>query len=109
MKHEGRLPSTYKEKQEFKTFVLQGRRIENEQNYHEASTEVKNAYLLPEVPEWVEELLQSEKCTEQEASPFWLCVLALKQFVDKHKVLPLSGSLPDMSSDTLSYQTIQKL
>eukprot|EP00339_Tiarina_fusa_P013613 CAMPEP_0117006030 /NCGR_PEP_ID=MMETSP0472-20121206/6410_1 /TAXON_ID=693140 ORGANISM="Tiarina fusus, Strain LIS" /NCGR_SAMPLE_ID=MMETSP0472 /ASSEMBLY_ACC=CAM_ASM_000603 /LENGTH=422 /DNA_ID=CAMNT_0004707391 /DNA_START=149 /DNA_END=1417 /DNA_ORIENTATION=+ len=107
--HDGKVPQTYKEKQEFKNLVVEGRRSDEEGNYAEAITEVKNAWLLPEIPEWIEELISSEKCTNQNATTFWLCILALKQFIDDHKALPLSGSLPDMSSDTVSYQTIQSL
>lgn len=89
--------------------IIQQRRSDDEANFSEAFAEAKNAWLTPEIPEWIQELFDSEKCTQQNANEFWLCVLALKQFVDENKKLPLSGTLPDMSSATETYQKIQSL
>lgn len=40
---------------------------------------------------------------------FWICVVAVKSFVEMYDRLPVSGSLPDMTADTLSYIVLQKL
>jgi len=107
--HDGRGPQNYKEKEAFKAAVMAKRWSDEEANFGEAATEAKNAWIEPEIPESVQALFQSTKCTQENASEFWVCVLALRQFAEKHKCLPLSGSLPDMNSDTQSYQAIQSL
>ena len=40
---------------------------------------------------------------------FDVLLLALKRFVDKHKLPPLNGSIPDMTSSTQSYIQLQGL
>ena len=88
---------------------MKGRRSDSEANFYEGFKEAKNAWLKPELPETVRKLFESDKCNQENSSEFWLCVSALKQFYNEHKVLPVSGVLPDMSADTISYQAIQSL
>lgn len=40
---------------------------------------------------------------------FWMCVTAVKVFVEKCGRLPVSGALPDMAADTESYVALQQL
>ena len=89
--------------------VMSKRRSDEEANFEEACSEAKNAWIDPTIPDTVQALFQSPACTQENASDFWVCVLALRQFAEKHKCLPLSGTLPDMNSDTQSYQAIQSL
>lgn len=42
-------------------------------------------------------------------SPFWIYVYTVKNFYKEHGYLPLSGSLPDMTSDTNTYTTLVNL
>lgn len=44
--------------------------------------------------------------TEKTATSFWVLAAALKEFVDQHGVLPLSGQLPDMTSDSERYHQL---
>ncbi|KAG7730097.1 hypothetical protein KL933_001177 [Ogataea haglerorum] len=53
--------------------------------------------------------LMQEKVDLATASPFWVLVEALRQFYEKHGVLPLSGSLPDMASNTEEYLKLQSI
>ena len=85
------------------------RRSDEEANFPEAFAEAKNAWVPTDIPETVQKLFQSSKCTQENANDFWVCILALRHFAERHKCLPLSGSLPDMNSDTQSYQAIQRL
>lgn len=43
------------------------------------------------------------------ATAFWVYVAALKRFYSTYEYLPLSGSLPDMTSDTKSYTHLVQL
>lgn len=53
------------------------------------------------IPRVVMEILNDRKCFDVEnTQPFWLLCYGLRRFVDKHGVLPLTGTLPDMASDT---------
>lgn len=88
---------------------MKGRRSDIEGNYDEGFKEAKNAWLKPELSDTIRNLFESDKCNQENSSEFWLCVSALKQFYDEYKVLPVSGVLPDMSADTISYQAIQSL
>lgn len=109
--HEGKLPQNFKEKDAFKGFVLSLRRVDTEANFAEASKECKYTYLGSIVPDRIRSLFEREQCNQLSCSsdPFWICVNALKQFVEKFSHLPLRGSLADMESDTQSYQALQAL
>lgn len=46
---------------------------------------------------------------QEQLSSFWIYVSAIKLFYTQHGYLPLSGSLPDMVSDTNTYTTLVNL
>ncbi|RDD43316.1 NEDD8-activating enzyme E1 regulatory subunit [Trichoplax sp. H2] len=115
--HDGALPKTYKEKDQFKQMIANGimqdseGRPEEEDNFQEA---IKNALitLVPtKIPSSVEALLKDEKCLNMspDSSNFWILVRALKEFVDKTGTLPVRGSIPDMTADSTRYINLQRI
>jgi hypothetical protein len=68
-------------------------------------------YAPKQVPSEIHALFKDEKASADSTCDevFWILVRALKAFVDKYGFLPLSGSLPDMHSDTKSYVELQTL
>ncbi len=44
-----------------------------------------------------------------EERTFWLNVAAIRAFYEREGVLPLSGALPDMTADTKSYVSLQRI
>lgn len=45
----------------------------------------------------------------QDRARWWACAAAIAKFYEKEKVLPLSGRIPDMTADTISYIALQEL
>jgi NEDD8-activating enzyme E1 regulatory subunit len=115
--HDGKHPSTFKEKTEFRDHVRSGARTQNpeggEENYDEACAAVLKSIALPPVGSGCKEMMKMESCTNLTTSSadFWIIASAIKTFYDTHDVLPLPGSLPDMkatSADYIKMQTIYK-
>lgn len=73
------------------------------------------AYLLmrnsAEIPPSVADILADRKTThlDESSSLFWILCNALKCFYDTFHVLPLSGVLPDMESDTADYIRLRNI
>eukprot|EP00189_Rhodosorus_marinus_P003305 CAMPEP_0113968798 /NCGR_PEP_ID=MMETSP0011_2-20120614/9781_1 /TAXON_ID=101924 /ORGANISM="Rhodosorus marinus" /LENGTH=528 /DNA_ID=CAMNT_0000982023 /DNA_START=178 /DNA_END=1764 /DNA_ORIENTATION=- /assembly_acc=CAM_ASM_000156 len=91
------------------------RRPHEEENFDEA---LRKAYLVMFSPE--RNVLSSEafdgRKGEDGKGPssslnrsFWLFVASLKKFVEEEGRLPVSGKLPDMTSDTESYVGLQRI
>lgn len=80
----------------------------DEQNFDEANSEL-NTYLVQSVPETVSAVLEDPKAKvlSSESLDFWVVSFALREFVEANGRLPLSGSIPDMHSDTESYTALQ--
>ncbi|VEU23190.1 DEKNAAC104319 [Brettanomyces naardenensis] len=63
-----------------------------------------------EIPESLTRIFEEGENNDGSAdSPFWPLVKALYFFYHKHGLLPLSGVLPDMESDTEQYIALTKL
>lgn len=45
----------------------------------------------------------------EDTPTFWILARAMADFVQKEGKLPLSGTLPDMKADSMSYVTLQKM
>lgn len=60
------------------------------------------------IPSETQELLNSCE-TASTNSKFWLMVRALKKFVAGKGCLPIRGTIPDMTSDSIRYITLQKI
>lgn len=46
---------------------------------------------------------------DEQSSSFWVISAAVKQFYDRHKALPVPGSLPDMKAQSKIYIDLQNL
>ncbi|XP_043258449.1 NEDD8-activating enzyme E1 regulatory subunit isoform X1 [Colletes gigas] len=113
------LPKTYKEKNEFKKLIKEGmQRNENdatnsEENLAEAMRAVNTCITHSEIPESVRNILNDDRCINLTAksSSFWIIAKAIRDFCENEGsgLLPLKGTLPDMTADTEKYITLQQL
>jgi len=111
--HGGSSPTSREEKNEFKTQVRSGQRDSKEQNYSEALSLAYKVSSPTTVPSGVKEILEDEaaKNLTAHSANFWILVNATKQFVENEGggLLPLMGSIPDMTSDTQTYIALQEV
>ncbi|KAF3425566.1 hypothetical protein E2986_10422 [Frieseomelitta varia] len=124
----GELPKSYKEKNQLKQMIREGmRRDENdisnsEENFEEAVKAVNTCVGCTEIPENVTNVLNDDQCinltakvleksTVVASSSFWIIAKAVKDFVENEGggLLPLKGTLPDMTADTEKYITLQQI
>lgn len=111
--HNGKYPSSFKEKTEFRDLIRSGARTNNpeggEENYDEACASVLKSIAPPPVGSGCKEMMSMPSCTQVTAgSPnFWIIANAIKKFYDTHGVLPLPGSLPDMKATSAEYIKLQ--
>lgn len=115
--HDGKLPSNYKEKNEFKKLLNAGMRMNNaeggEENYEQGVAAVLKNLNEPTPNSAVREVFDSQECTHltSESANFWIIAHAISQFYQTEGVLPLPGSVPDMkaiSSDYIELQNVYK-
>ncbi|CAM9585090.1 unnamed protein product [Ascophyllum nodosum] len=111
--HGGAMPDM-KQRAEFQQSIKQGSRdFIKELNYQEAYKESYLAYAAAALPGEVQTLLLSPEATQlgPKTTNFWLLVHALGEFVktDGGGFPPLSGEVPDMTSDTDSFIKLQGL
>lgn len=107
--HGGRIPQNYTEKVQFKESFKTLSRFGSMGlvNFDEAVT--NSNYLFNAnnytVPSNVQDLFRRLDDNTAGSTQFWLLVRALKKFVDTDEfhLLPISGELPDMDSDSASY------
>ena len=83
---------------------------DKEINFDEA---LKNAFFTHQsakLPDNVQEIFDIPKIDDSsEMDPFWLCCSVLKKFYAKENRLPVSGTIPDMTSHTDYYLSLQKV
>ncbi|XP_053987743.1 NEDD8-activating enzyme E1 regulatory subunit isoform X2 [Hylaeus anthracinus] len=113
------LPKTYKEKREFRELMKEGmRKHENditsiEENFDEAIKAVNTCIGHTEVPDSVKNILNDDRCINLTAksSSFWIIAKAIRDFCENEGagLLPLKGTLPDMTADTEKYITLQQI
>ncbi|CDW84911.1 nedd8-activating enzyme e1 regulatory subunit [Stylonychia lemnae] len=109
--HEGKLPCNQQEKDEFRS-ILKGksRDFSKELNFNEAMDKVFKCFQKPSVRDSVQDIFDDPKIDDvSEKSNYWLLCRALKRFHETHGDLPLTGSLPDMTSTTDFYLTLQRI
>lgn len=106
--HGGKSPHT-SEREAFKAQILSLRKDVKEVNFEEAANAAFKACVPASVPSSVREILEDDKSRNVSASSskFWVVVRALREFVNKHSLLPLGGAIPDMTADTNSYIALQ--
>lgn len=84
----------------------------DEENVREAVKAVNKALNKTNIPSNVLSIINDEQCTQlKEKSPFWIMTRALKEFIDKegNGAVPVRGTLPDMTSDSQRYITLQNV
>jgi len=107
--HDGKPPTTYAEKKEFKAGVLAMRRKYDEENYEEAEAQAYKTWTSSRVPSDITQLLSLSTPENSQTTPFYTLLDALKKFTEKNGTLPLSSALPDMKASTGSYIELQKM
>lgn len=111
-KHDGKLPTTYKEKSELRE-MIRSSMTADEENYEEAIRSVNSSFGGGKVNSSVREIL-NDNCSinlNKDSTPFWIMARAVKDFVEKDGkgYLPLPGTLPDMTAETSSYINLQNI
>lgn len=105
--HDGLLPHTLAEKQEFKSTLNAQRRAPDEENFDEAVAQAYRAWTPTVVPQDLVKLFTDVTIP---STPFAHLLSALRSFSEcPPHVLPLSATLPDMKSDTEGYVRLQNL
>lgn len=115
----GRIPKTYKEKEDFRDLIRQGvlknenGTPEDEENFEEAIKNVNTALNTTQIPSSIEDIFNDDCCiniTKQTPS-FWILARALKEFVAKEGQgnLPVRGTIPDMIADSSKYIKLQNV
>ncbi|CAI2167652.1 14243_t:CDS:10 [Funneliformis geosporum] len=109
--HDGKLPSTSAERNEFKQLIQSGKRNADEENFDEALSSAWKACTATKVPRQVEEIFKDSSCENitAESSNFWIIVRAIREFVSNEGLLPLAGSVPDMKAYTSGYVAMQNI
>lgn len=113
--HNGNGPSNYQEKLEFRKMVLEYERTNNpeggEENFGEAAAAVLKSVNPFTLRSTLREIFEMDECKnlKQESADFWVIASALSEFYQKHQVLPLPGSLPDMKALSEDYVALQSL
>lgn len=109
-KTHGKYPDNYKEKSAFRDLVKGGIRSDTpeggEENFDEAVAAVLKTITPPVIPSTVKEVLG--RCPKDDSN-FWVIASAVKIFCDRHGLLPLPGSLPDMKARSVDYIKLQNI
>jgi len=75
-----------------------------EVNFTEATSNAYQVFQSSDLPYNVQDIFDAPQTDDvQEKGEFWVCCTALKKFQAEHKRLPVSGSIPDMTSYTDYY------
>lgn len=113
--HNGNAPSNYKEKTEFREMVRGSARMDTpeggEENFDEAAGAVLKSLNPFTLRSTLHEIFEMPECKnlKPESADFWIIASAINAFYQKHQVLPLPGSLPDMKAQSADYVALQSL
>ncbi|GAB6020415.1 NEDD8-activating enzyme E1 regulatory subunit [Chamberlinius hualienensis] len=121
--HNGGIPRTSKEKQTFKEILRERMKsvkvdeptpgLEEEENFEEAIKAVNTAFLPTTIPSTVDRIFNHPSCNNLSAdsNSFWILSRAVKEFVlnEGNGCLPLRGTIPDMTSDTNKFISLQNV
>eukprot|EP01132_Coremiostelium_polycephalum_P005270 gene5270-6561_t len=110
--HNGKMPETRQEKEEFKQFFTsKSRSIHNEENFQEGVKNLLKSLQPARIPSDLDAILKDPKAVNitDQTDDFWILVSALKGFVETHGTVPLLGNVPDMHSDTTGFIQLQKI
>lgn len=112
-----KIPKTLDEKSSFRQIIKSmSRNWNNEVNFQEADENAYLAYTVEELPFEMQDLLfraeeriKSKKSSLGSVTAFDVLLVSLKRFIDHQERLPLNGSIPDMTSSTELYISLQSL
>ncbi|EEC76422.1 hypothetical protein OsI_14093 [Oryza sativa Indica Group] len=110
--HDGRLPSTRQEKNEFKALIREHMLNLDEENYKEAVESSYKVSVTPGISDEIRQIIDDSSAeVNSSSSDFWVLVAALKEFIanEGNGELPLEGTIPDMTSLTEYYVSLQKI
>eukprot|EP01126_Amoeba_proteus_P047199 TRINITY_DN5377_c0_g2_i12.p1 TRINITY_DN5377_c0_g2~~TRINITY_DN5377_c0_g2_i12.p1 ORF type:complete len:335 (+),score=61.65 TRINITY_DN5377_c0_g2_i12:941-1945(+) len=112
--HDGTLPSTTQEKTQFQDSISElGGGYRGTDNFRECQKFKYLAYVPYQIPDQTQEIFNHEKCNNinGDSKLFWLLSHAVKKFVENEGqgFLPLSGSLPDMTTKSHNYVKLQQI
>ncbi|XP_054164449.1 NEDD8-activating enzyme E1 regulatory subunit-like [Oppia nitens] len=82
------------------------------ENFEESIKAINTVFVVSDyIPLEVKSLINDTKVLSDETndSSFWALIKGLKQFIAKNNCLPLRGTLPDMTSDSFKYITLQQI
>ena len=84
---------------------------EDEENFEEAGRAVNTVVAATTVPSTTREILDdpAAETISATSSSFWVLAHALREFVNREGRLPVSGSVPDMFSDSERYIQLQSI
>lgn len=113
--HNDQVPSNYKEKSEFREMVRSSARTSNpeggEENYDEAVAAVLKSLNPFSLRSSLREIFEMEECKHPapDSANFWIIAAAIREYYQRHSVLPLPGSLPDMKAQSADYVSLQNI
>ncbi|RXG60580.1 NEDD8-activating enzyme E1 regulatory subunit [Armadillidium vulgare] len=115
--HNNEIPKTFQEKKQLKRLIESGMRSkassEPEENFEEAVKAVNLSISPTFISEDVKAILKEAKALTPcpSTKSFWLMAKALQEFVDSEGQgnLPVSGVIPDMTSDSDSFIKLQNI
>uniref|UniRef100_A0A8R7UHS4 NEDD8-activating enzyme E1 regulatory subunit n=1 Tax=Triticum urartu TaxID=4572 RepID=A0A8R7UHS4_TRIUA len=110
--HDGQLPSTRQEKREFKDLIRAHMLNVDEDNYKEAVESSYKVSVTPGISDEIRQIIDdSSSEVNLSSSDFWVLVASLKEFIanEGNGELPLEGTIPDMTSLTEYYVSLQKI
>ncbi|KAJ3192481.1 NEDD8-activating enzyme E1 regulatory subunit [Irineochytrium annulatum] len=113
--HNGELPKSGDERSQFKGLIQSKRREGNpdSENFDEAIASVFRACTKFTMPGELQRIFSDPSCENitAESTNFWVIARAVRDFVNKEGegLLPLSGVVPDMKSDTDTYVQLQSI
>ncbi|KAI9289365.1 NEDD8-activating enzyme E1 regulatory subunit [Umbelopsis sp. AD052] len=111
--HDGKLPASYSERNEFKELLKKDMRSYDEENFEEAISHVWRLASTSGVPSELKSILDDPSCENitKDSTNFWIIARAIRDFVQNEGsgLLPLPGKLPDMKADTKGYVRLQQI
>lgn len=110
--HGGCLPSTRQEKKDFKDEIKGHMLNFDEENYKEAMEAAFKVSASRGIGSQLRQIIDDSAAeVNSTSSDFWVMVAALKEFIDNEGggEPPLEGSIPDMTSLTEYYVSLQKV
>jgi NEDD8-activating enzyme E1 regulatory subunit len=113
--NDGKAPDTFKEKTQFRDMVKAAARTDNaeggEENFDEAAAAVLKTIAPFSLKTGCTELFEMYSCNHlmTGSANFWIIAAAVKSFYEKHRTLPLPGSLPDMKTKSADYINLQNI